>query len=210
MELERDTLTRLIQYLKDHGYPEDSFAVEYQVGRYRADLVIIDPKTKIPLIIFEIKSQKNKNTIDFGKNQLTKLSSNIKGDIPLYLVFPKNEEPYFEIEKIVIKDDNIAIEKDVPITSLQYKYQRNSRISEKTNEKENDKVEAIDKLSIVCWILGSFVLILAIVNKFTQFNLEATDISLLGVSIGLFIIPFASKIKILGMEFERLKKDKNE
>jgi hypothetical protein len=98
MELERDTLDNLISYLMKHGYPEDSFAVEYNMNNYRADLAIIDKKMNTPLMIFEIKSKKSDQLREMGKKQLERIVGKFP-TVPMYLVYPRNAEPYFEIER---------------------------------------------------------------------------------------------------------------
>jgi len=58
MELEKNTFEALIKYLKAHGYPDSSLAIEYQADKkHRIDLAIIDPETNLPIQIFEIKSK---------------------------------------------------------------------------------------------------------------------------------------------------------
>ena len=56
---ERNLIIRLKNYLLKHGYPEESILIEYKIGRYRADLVVIDTQTNIPIQIFELKARKN-------------------------------------------------------------------------------------------------------------------------------------------------------
>lgn len=42
MELEKDVMKRFIEYLKEHGYPENSLATEYRIGKkHRVDLVVL-------------------------------------------------------------------------------------------------------------------------------------------------------------------------
>lgn len=40
-KLEQDTLIALIEYLKEHGYPESCLAIEWPVGKYRVDLAVL-------------------------------------------------------------------------------------------------------------------------------------------------------------------------
>ena len=98
MQLERYTAEKLIKYLKAHGYPESSIAVEYQLdGRYMVDIAILDMNKNIPIQLFEIKSKKSPEMIKIGKEQLRKHFSFLKNkNIPTYLVFPKDEEPFFD------------------------------------------------------------------------------------------------------------------
>ncbi len=210
MELEKNTFNKLIEYLKDHGYPEESFAIEYKIGKYRADLVIIDPKLKIPIILFEVKSVKNQRTMDFGKSQIKKYLTELKDmTIPSYLVFPAEYSPFFQMERIFIGEKNEVNQEPLHDEEfLNYIYQRNARISEKYEKKKTEKKRAIDIFKIVCWCLAAIIITIGILNKISKINVNAIDLSLLGVAIGLFIIPYANKIKILGMEFERLEKEK--
>ena len=67
---ERNLIIRLKNYLLKHGYPEESILIEYKIGRYRADLVVIDTQTNIPIQIFELKARKNEQSIQMGKRQL--------------------------------------------------------------------------------------------------------------------------------------------
>ena len=56
MEREESTLHRLIDYLLAHGYPEESLAIEFPIGRrFRADIAVVDPRTRLPVAIFELK-----------------------------------------------------------------------------------------------------------------------------------------------------------
>ncbi len=103
MELERDTLTYLIGYLKKHGYPEDGFAVEYKIGDYQVDLAIIDPVLKIPVILFELKSGPEGRIRKMGIEQLKRIRGKYT-NVPLYLVYPKDRKPFFEIERVFLDE----------------------------------------------------------------------------------------------------------
>jgi hypothetical protein len=105
MELAKGILKALLDYLIAHGYPQNTFAVEYQIGQFRVDLAIIDPETDIPIQIFEIKPDKNEHSRELGRKQLENFLTELKQSIPAYLVFPKESEPYFEIEPYQVKGD---------------------------------------------------------------------------------------------------------
>jgi hypothetical protein len=211
MELERDTLDKLIEYLKEHGYPESSFAIEYKIGKQRIDLAIIDPDTKIPIIVFEVKSRKNRQSIDFGKKQLESyLRSLPDSSVPAYLVFPKEEAPFFEVQRLQFDSEtNKIIEESVfDKSELDFNMHKQSRISERIEKNQKDRTSTIDKFKWISWILAVIILAIGILNKLKIFTIDTTDLAILGAGIGLIILPFANKLKFLGMEFERFEMTK--
>jgi len=210
MQMEMELANYFIRYLKEHGYPENSIAVEYKIGnKYRADIVILDLKRNIPIQIFEVKSNKTVETIRRGTEQLKQYLSELGNFIiPAYLVFPKNEEPFFEVVRI----NEIANESDEEIErqndlSLNYKGQRISRIAEEAKTINREKKKIVDSFAITCWIAAGVMLIVGILSKAKIVILDTTDLTILGVIVALVLIPFASKLKILGVEFERLTEE---
>lgn len=72
---------------------------------------------------------------------------------------------------------------------------------------KNKKEIVVDSFKFACWILAFVVLIIGILAKLKIFELDATDLTIISIVIALILVPFASKLKILGFEFERLKSD---
>ncbi|PKM52482.1 MAG: hypothetical protein CVV02_01650 [Firmicutes bacterium HGW-Firmicutes-7] len=207
MELEKNIMDKFLEYLISHGYPKESIAIEYKIGnKSRVDLAIIDIVTKLPITLFEIKSKKRNEYINMGKNQLERYlrELNINQEIPTYLVFPSQHEPFFEVMEIDTKDP-LNPDKIINLRSLDYNLQRRARLTEKTYQAEKDKLKAIDNFSIVCWILAGALLIIGVLSKVFIIEIDTIDMLLLGAFVGLILTPFASKIKFWGIEFERYK-----
>ncbi|MEI6610312.1 MAG: hypothetical protein WCO53_11295 [Deltaproteobacteria bacterium] len=212
MELERDTSKSLINYLLEHGYPQNSIAVEYQIGEsYRVDIAVIDPTTNVPIQLFEIKSRKNYDNIEFGKEQLKKFLSQLKNKyIPIYLVFPKSAEPFFEVERVdVTTQDKTSEQEKKAAFIVDYKSQRNARIAEEVVIVNKDKNTTVDALKITCWISAAIIFLTEILAKIKIITLDGNDMVAFGAIVILILIPFASKLKILGLEFERLTDKEN-
>ncbi len=207
MQTDSDIASRLIAHLIAQGYPKDSIAVEYQIGKNRRiDLVVLDIMKNIPIQIFEIKSAKNSETIQRGKEQLKEFLSFLKNkNTPAYLVFPNENEPNFEIVDIKTLDidqkqefsENLAF-------AFNYNAQRNARIAEEANLIKKEKEHEVDRFKITCWIIAGVILVGGILAKLLEYKLEATDLTIIGAAIVLILVPYGSKIKILGIEFERL------
>lgn len=159
-------------------------------------------------MIFELKSRKSKEFIRIGKRQLRDyLHSLPDNTIPAYLVFPKEDDPYFEVLNINPNKDSEELEN---IEHIDYGSQRIARLSEKAKEAEIEKKGVIDKFQWVAWALAFLITALLVSKKMFGFSLDATDLTLIGGVIGLIMIPFAGKIKFIGIEFERLNKAKNQ
>lgn len=205
MELEKNTLTHLINYLKEHGYPEDTFAIEYQINNHRVDLAIIDNKLNIPIMFFEIKSVKNIQSIEMGKKQLNRITNGFQ-TVPMYLVFPKDSHPFFEIEKIDFKNNDSDLENNYQL--LNYSYQRNSRKVELLESKLSKRKSTFNWFLFICIILAILSITIGSINQFTSYKFDRISLLIFLFAAGFIILPFASKLKLLGIEFERIKEEK--
>ena len=214
MQLEQEVLRKLIDYLKGHGYPEESIAIEYKIGPFRADLAVIDPNGGLPIQIFELKGKKHPQQRRFGIQQLRAFAEHVDTpDIPTYLVFPRIEDPGFEIERVYLKSarpsDEYVAESQTAIQTLNFDGQRNARYFEKGQDLTQQKKDTRNRMLLVSWLAAPAVLALGVLNYLRILSLSATDLTLLGATLGLLLIPFASKLKMLGIEFERHNPDKN-
>lgn len=184
---------KFIEYLKNNNYPRESIAAEYSIGKNSSvDIAIIDPQRNIPIIIYELKTKKNKRIIQEGNEQLQKYRSLLKDKtIPAFLVFPKDDEPFFEIMGIDDGDldtDENGGEKQTTQVVLNYDALLNSRINKKIDTIKKEEKRVIDIFKIESWIIGTITLIIGILSKIGLFTLEAKDITLMGIAIALFLM----------------------
>lgn len=204
-KLEPDTLKALIDYLIAYGYPESSLGIEWPIGKYRADLVIVDPDTREPVAIFEVKSRRTPHSEKFGKAQIESFLKTLGNtSVPAYLVFGKDGTPPLEIQRISFGDEEVqnaerifSAESILDFTTLT-KSRRNIMIAETKNERK----KVVDRFFIVCWGCG---VLIGLILLF-RIPLSGLDLILIGAMIGLILLPYASKFKFLGLEFERLSK----
>lgn len=66
----------------------------------------------------------------------------------------------------------------------------------------NERKKVIDWFCIVCWICAIAMAILVCL----KIPLSNSELILIGATIGLILLPFASKFKFFGFEFVRLSK----
>lgn len=208
MELTKNTLNHLITYLQAHGYPDSTFAVEYRVGKFRIDLAIIDPETKLPIQIFELKSRNDAQNRKMGTNQLKTFLNELKTDIPAYLVFPKSSNPFFEIEicsqETTNQDGIIAKDEEL---FFNFQFQKQARVKEQLDAIKDKKETTIDHFKWVCWAMAMLLFGFIILQKFNCISvpLDYDDLIIVGAIIVLVLLPFTSKINILGVEINRLE-----
>lgn len=212
MDSERDITKRFIDFLKERGYPENAIIRDYIIGQnYHADVAILSQKKNRPIQIFELKSRKNDRSIQSGITTLKKVRSILEDEhIPAYIIFSEEKSQYVEVidldnpQEIIIANGDSKKEYSI----FDYQSHENKLIPRLTEMKIQEKKETIDTFQYVSTGLGVIVLILVVCLKFGCFKIDSTDLVLIAYSIGLFLAPFASKIKMLGIEFERLSKDK--
>jgi hypothetical protein len=218
---ENDVIARLINLLKEQNIPKNSIVVEWPIGKgRRVDLAIIDPKINKALALFEIKNIKNEKNLNFTRQQLENYSK-ILGDliVPLYIVFPKETPPGIEL----IQLNQTIFEKGEPdlqhifdgVSSIpDYSILKQSRLEkdiEKTQEKKETEFENINKICLsfagflnFILFLDIFISLYSFVSYPTQSLLTFTILSvnrliLIAIIVGLIIIPYASKLKILNL-----------
>jgi hypothetical protein len=211
-----------VKYLISNGYPENSITIhpilEYLGRKYRPDFVIVDPDSNKPLAIFELKSKRTDQSESSAIQQLVTYAQAIKiPDIPLFAVFPIGldnkslEFEFFTISPSTEKKESDRITKHETLPD--YKLLKNSRLSEEISKISDEQEQTEDYFQILCWISAIFVCMLLVADYLNIYKIDVQRLGLIGLIVGLFILPYASKLKLLGLEFEKLtlsKKDKDE
>jgi hypothetical protein len=218
MSSEANMIKIFVEYLIAHGYPESSILVEYKFGKgYCVDIAVVDQKQNIPLQIFELKSyKKDANRIKSGIDQLKTSRSALKGDdVEAYLVFPKEQSPFFEIINIdkignIVDVVNNNDDNGREYIELNYNGQRSKRIYRYAERVKRKEKVVIDEIKIISLIFGALVLVTIVLSKIGFFQINKFDITLIAYSIGLLWMPYASELTVLGIKFKRSTNDRNE
>lgn len=210
MEREIDTIIHLTNYLKSHGYSEDNIILEWKItDNIRVDMAIIDSVSKKPIALFEFKRRKNKESENLAKQQLKKYAQTV-GDstIPLYVVYSIDQEPYFELF-FLTEQNGVEILKPIyqvpTFTSF-----KNSSISKQIIQVEKEKKNTYDLFKIICWLLAAIIIGLLYLDFKECIKLTPERLGIIAIISGLIIVPFARKLNILGVEFERLYEERTE
>ena len=208
MERDEELLDIVVSYLISHGYPEESIILEWKISdRYRVDLAILDNKSKTPIALFEFKRQKNRGTENMAIAQL-KTYTNALGDntIPCYIVFGIDTEPLFELYYLTKEEGKDYLKQIVQIPS--FSNFKNNYISKTIAKTTQEKKTTFNWFKAICWILALIIALLLYMDFQGCIELSAERLGIIAIIVGLIIVPFARKLSILGLEFERLQDEK--
>lgn len=201
MENEKKILEKFYDFLISKGFPKDQILQQVRLADgKRVDIAIIDSDTKDIIAFFEVKSSKNARSEKDIINQLQEYNKTIGNEVQKYVVFGDNDQ----IKIYEAKDNSLEEIGSIPdYQSLEVvnRQAQNSKL-------QKTKTSTLDSIKIVCW--GGFVLILLVIilDSLGIYKVTAERLALIGIAIALLIIPFSSKLKILGIEFEKFIKSK--
>ena len=199
---EAEAINLLLQELKGLGYPEDSvrfeFAVSSSKGQRRyIDVAIIDPVTNDVVAIIEVKNGAKGNALNAAARQVASYAKFLPSS-PLSFIY------VFEGDS---KQIGMVNEADGGVTLIPSLPSFNSLL---TGGRAQNKVEAksksnrvTDSFSLVCYLLALLIGLILALDIAGIYKFSSQQLTLLGIFIGLLIIPYAAKFKLLGMEFER-------
>ena len=209
MEREIELLERVANFLKDHAYPEEAIILEWKISdRLRVDMAVIDPKTKRPVALFELKRRRTAETDNIAIAQIKRYAQAL-GDstLPLYIVYGTDTPPFFEILFLSEKNGNEVLKPVYQVPS--FTNFQNSSFTKLLLQKEKEKKKTYDWFWIICWGLAFIIVALLCFDFKGWFDLTPERLGIIAIIVGLVIVPFARKLSILGLEFERLQENKD-
>lgn len=202
----QETIDFLTKHLINLNIPEKSIIHEWQVGRGRVDIAVVDSDTNIIVALFEVKVTSDPDWKIRGKKQLKQYAENIGNlGIPAYLAHEKSESPFVSIYRVDLQTDEIVeLEKDQNLSYINF----NSFLSRGrtnlllTNKQERQDINNV--LWVVSWALGIGVSVLFYLDITERIKISPTELTLLALASALFLIPFVGKLKFLGIEYTAL------
>jgi len=210
MQSHSDIERKLVEFLvNDKGVPrsnllfDPTYTNSKNIPDIRPDIVVADELVSEPLAIFEVKkdlTEENKGKYTVQVQSYADIDKD--RSIPVYLVTGSTNESLRFYE---FTEENELIE--IPASKVSaYKEFPRSRSTLRFN-----KVTAsIDNFKVMCFGLALVVLAAVCLDiyltRVKKFELLTTNrMALILASAALMIIPFAQKIKVLGMEYERMR-----
>ncbi|EJE4561557.1 hypothetical protein BWI06_RS23055 [Vibrio parahaemolyticus] len=207
---EVELIDSLYKKLLDAGYPKDSIKLEYSVpntnGKYTyIDVAIVEPTSGGVLAIYEVKSSKSGKIYREQIEQLASLAK-LFPNAPQCFVYAK--EGHEETLGVVNPNQLRVLFLDAPPTYDSLKLNNTTR---KQLIKRQESRKVLDTFVVTCYVLAALMAIILVLDILEIYSFNAQQLGLLSVIGALVIAPHAAKVKVLGLEFERLKSsdDKN-
>lgn len=205
---EAEAKNGLIQELRELGYPEESIRLEFIVNsskgrRNYIDVAIIDPKSNDVIAIIEVKNYTNDNTLNAAAMQVSSYAK----------LFPSSPLSFVYLFDGASKQIGQVNDSGGGVTLIPSLPSFNSLL---TGERAQNKVEAknktnrvTDSFTLACYLLAFLVSVVLALDIAVVYKFTSQQLTLLGIFIGLLVIPYAAKFKLLGMEFERYSDGKS-
>lgn len=207
--------TSIIENLKKYGYPQESIITEYPISKnYRADIVVVDIKTQIPVLLMEVKVLRHTDkSVEFRiYEQLKKYYSEFNTPLKaIGAIFDMREE------KVRYTDYTDAIkehhyEQKVDNYSLPtYKELINGANQKVIKQKEIKQENNINILKRLCrYILPSICILILLLDAFGIYTLSTHRLIVIGIGLALPLVPCFKEISIGEVSLKREIEKQNE
>lgn len=195
------------EYLVEkRGYPQGALLIHqnlpshWRSSKFIPDAVIVDEGNRNIIAVIEIKKG---DAIERGQiiERCRALSVGFgDGNVPFFLVFvdlrSPNKSHLIQLVGGTVKDVGST---DFPT----YNELRGGAQVKRREDVKVEKTQTIDRFSWTCGALVLFLAVLLLLDFLGWIQWTTGRLSLLAGIIGLSVIPFAAKMKMLGVEFER-------
>jgi hypothetical protein len=215
--MESDVERQFFEYLAGLGFPQASVIYEpsfQPIGdgrKYRPDFALVDPKTKEPIAIIEIKGRDDPETLSRAIRQVQMYLAALRDKtVRGYVVTPSQSAGGFNF----YTPGEDGKPKPVPSsTFLQFESLSTARMAEKNEMLAEEKQETTDEFRVVCFCAaaGAILVVVAdfVCSRYGITLLTTERMALVGAAIALVVIPYVQKFKGLGIEIDRASKQAN-
>lgn len=201
------------KFLKQKGYPADSLVYQpilFAEGkrRYRPDFAIVDPERQERLAIIEVKGGLDGRLSQSAIAQL-QLYARALGNEPIDLLLAvpvSGIDAIFSFGFYKLSDNGELIE--FPIDEFpRFLSLKANKAATKKEFLDRETEEATDSFKTICFSLATIATVLFITDFVLQvfgiILLSTERLTILGIAVALMILPFVTKLRGLGFEYER-------
>lgn len=206
----RDFEARVHEWLIDEKkYPRTSIQPEAVIAPrksnapLRADFAVLDNARSEFVAIIEVKSSRDAVSIREGVSQLVDFRESLaKPFIPLFLFCKPSEGAGVPFEVSQILQD--GTQKRIELSEFpEYGTLISGDRSSVKVAREVKARDVVDAFKVVCFILAAVTAVFLALDVFGVLVLSARQMVIASVAAAFLILPFAAKLKLLGVEFER-------
>lgn len=215
MRTERETESLVVEKLISCGYPKESIIAEYPISKTcRADIVVVDVKTQIPVMLIEVKASHytNRDIESIMYEQLKRYYSEF--NIPLKVVgayFDMHEGKFRYIDFTdAIKAQDYGQKVDNYLFPT-YKELINGAKQKIIKQKEIKQQSSINVLKILCWCILPLICVLALIlDAFAIYTFSNHRLIVMGIGMGLTLIPCFKEISVGEISLKREIEEQDE
>tara|TARA_Y100000815_G_C13334558_1_gene497304 strand:- start:1999 stop:2646 length:648 start_codon:yes stop_codon:yes gene_type:complete len=197
-------------YLITLGFPPESiiyepaFKASFDGRKYRPDFAVLDPKTREPLAIIELKGMADQSLLQSALQQVRWYTNQLQNpSIRAYVATRSSGSGAFDF----YQDDEAGNLKKVDSLFVEAASLTSASTAEKKEILAEKRKRTIDGFFVVCYVAAAVAFLIAIADFLLELRgitvLTTARIILLGSAAGFLIIPFLQKFKALGIEIER-------
>ena len=198
IQTEKELQEFLIKKLREDGYPADSIIPEYRIDEYRADIVVLDNDSDIPVLVIECKMVHNNHSVDAAVGQLRRAYDRFDYPVRTYAAVFKggqNFDLYDFTRKI--KDNSIPIEKCLLSEFPPYEVLKKEKKSKLVAAQKKRRKLYINGLRILCWgIIPLIMIVIGVLDAMSLYTLSTERLILIGILILSLVVPFFGQIKL--------------
>ncbi len=198
----------VIEKLISCGYPKESIITEYPISRTcRADIVVVDVETHIPVMFIEVKASHHMDgTIEnIMYEQLKRYYSEFNTPLKAIGAFYDMSEGKFRFVDFtdIIKEQNYGQKVD-NYSFPTYKELINGAKQKIIKQKEIKQENNINILKRLCWcILPPIGVLILILDAFGIYTLSSHRLIVIGIGMALPLIPCFKEINVGEISLKR-------
>ena len=208
---EAELRTDFLEFLMhDLDYPKDSILMDHLLPSFsekfprRADIIVTDPDSAVTLALIELRVHKENATQEDAYLQIQQYLREFDAPPPAFLVMNEVRSPYgYSI--FTLREDNKWVE--IPRHEFpSFRALVARTIADEKTLITRERQVRFDVVKTACYISAVLLFILFFLSVFNVFTASNIQLGMLGGVIALVVLPNAARLKVLGFEFERLKK----
>ena len=211
MELHKNTEDTLINYLKRHGYPDESISLEWGTPQCAIDIAVLANDLVTPIAVYEIKGRKTPDAIQKGIAQLKRAVLFFDITASCSLVFGTDSGIGFEVVEVtenVYNDEPIdmpaIMASEPPRKPVSYENLQAGAASKAVIKRQQRKQRKIDRIKWFCWLVFPIVAIaLLVLDAFSIYQITVLRLVTVGAAAVIVLIPFFSEISLKDVSFKR-------
>lgn len=171
-------------------------------GRYKADVAVVDPRTQKPLAFFEIRQNLDARAAESARRQLVTFAQALGNpSIPLYLA--SDDDGVMKVVRLTPEPTEVNFARDARDRFPPFRQLVTSSLAAEKVDGRAERRRTVDRFKLLCWLMALLVVAVLVMDFFGWYTLNGDRLALMGAAAALVVIPYASKLKMLGVEFER-------